>query len=149
MQCAARLYSQERSKSYTRDETSPSKVPPPDLPTLQALVAGSPSYLRAYRSQRHSILSSILLRDIYPDVLFDVLAIVDALKLPRNYDDYVPQLKAFIEQYKTMRASLYMALEPLEPSTKRPNGTFTCRLLMSQMTFVITRCQRTRSQAKV
>lgn len=90
----------------------------PDLQTLQALISASPSYLRAYQSQRHSILSSILLRDIHPDVLFDVLAIEDALKLPRNYDDYVPQLKAFVEQYKTTRASLHVALGALEPSTK-------------------------------
>ena len=90
----------------------------PDLPTLQALISASPSYLRAYQSQRHSILSNILLRDIHPDVLFDVLAIVDALKLPRNYDDYVPQLKIFIEQYKTTRDSLHVALEPIEPRTR-------------------------------
>lgn len=90
----------------------------PDLPTLQALISASPSYLRAYQSQRHSILSNILLRDIHPDVLFDVLAIVDALKLPRNYDDYVPQMKVFIEQYKTARHSLHVALKQLEPSIK-------------------------------
>lgn len=90
----------------------------PDLPTLQALISASPSYLRAYQSQRHSILSNILLRDIHPDVLFDVLAIVDALKLPRNYDDYVPQMKVFIEQYKTARDSLRVALKQLEPSIK-------------------------------
>ena len=90
----------------------------PDLSTLRALVSASPSYFRAYQSQRHSILSNILLRDIHPDVLFDVLAIVDALKLPRNYDDYVPQLKTFIEQYKTTRDSLHVALEPIEPTTK-------------------------------
>lgn len=96
----------------------------PDLPTLQALISASPTYLRAYRSQRHSILSNILLRDIHPDVLFDVLAIVDALKLPRNYDDYVPQLKVFIEQYKTARASLHMALKSLEPSTKETMWEF-------------------------
>lgn len=90
----------------------------PDLQTLQALISASPSYLRAYESQRHSILSSILLRDIHPDVLFDALAIIDALKLPRNYDDYVPQLKAFVEQYKITRTSLHVALEALEPSTK-------------------------------
>ena len=61
----------------------------PDMSTLQALISASPSYLRAYQSQRYSILSSILLRDIHPDVLFDALAIVDALKLPRDDDDYV------------------------------------------------------------
>lgn len=90
----------------------------PDLHTLRALISASPSYLGAYQSQRHSILSDILLRDIHPDVLFDVLAMVDAMKLPRNYDDYVPKLKAFIEQYKTTRALLDVALEPLEPSTR-------------------------------
>ena len=90
----------------------------PDLMTLRALTSASPCYLRAYQSQRHAILSNILLRDIHPDVLFDALVIVNALKLARNYDDYVPQLKAFIEQYKTARASLHVALKSLEPSTK-------------------------------
>lgn len=96
----------------------------PDLPTLKSLISASPSYLRAYHSQRHSILSNILLRDIHPDVLFDVLAIVDALKLPRNYDNYVPQLKAFIEQYEIARDSLHMALKPLEPRTKETLWNF-------------------------
>ena len=90
----------------------------PDLQTLQALISASPSYFRAYQSQRHSVLSNTLLRDIHPDVLFDVLAIVDALKLPRNYDDHVPQLKVFIEQYKVASTSLDVALMQLEPSTK-------------------------------
>lgn len=90
----------------------------PDLHTLQALISASPSYLRAYQSQRHSILSDILLRDIHPDVLFDVLAIVDALKLPRNYDDYVPKINDFVEEYMNTRSSLDVALQPLEPSTR-------------------------------
>lgn len=90
----------------------------PDLPSLQALISASPSSLRAYQSQRHSILSNILLQDIHPDVLFDVLAIIDALKLPRNYDEYGPQLKTFIEQYKAMKASLHVVLKSLEPNTK-------------------------------
>ena len=90
----------------------------PDLQTLQALISASPSYLRAYQSQRHSILSNTLLQDIHPDVLFDVLAIVDALKLPRNYESNVPQLRVFIEQYKAASTSLDVALMPLEPSSK-------------------------------
>ncbi len=90
----------------------------PDLQTLQALISASPSYFRAYQNQRRAILSHVLLRDIHPDVLFDVLAIVDSLKLPRNYDDYVPQLKVFIEHYKTAGDSLHVALKSLEPSTK-------------------------------
>ena len=89
----------------------------PDLQALRALISASPSYLSAYRSQRHSIMSSILLRDIHPDVLFDALAIVDALKLPRNYDDYVPQLKAFVEQYQITRTSLSMTLREPDPWT--------------------------------
>ncbi len=90
----------------------------PDLQTLQALISASPSYFRAYQNQRHAILSHVLLRDIHPDVLFDVLAIVDSLKLPRNYDDYVPQLKVFIEHYKTAGDSLHVALKSLEPRTR-------------------------------
>ena len=90
----------------------------PDLQTLQALISASPSYFRAYQNQRRAILSHVLLRDIHPDVLFDVLAIVDSLKLPRNYDDYVPQLKVFIEHYKTAGDSLHVALELLESRTK-------------------------------
>ena len=89
----------------------------PDFSTLQALISASPAYLRAYLSQRHSIMSDILHRSIHPDVLLDAMAIVDALKLSRNYDDYVPNLKAFVEQYKTTRASLDVDLEPLKPST--------------------------------
>ena len=89
----------------------------PDFSTLKALISASPAYLRAYLSQRHSIMSDILHRSIHPDVLLDAMAIVDALKLSRNYDDYVPNLKAFVEQYKTTRASLDVDLEPLEPST--------------------------------
>ena len=89
----------------------------PDFSTLQALISASPAYLRAYLSQRHSIMSDILHRSIHPDVLLDAMAIADALKLSRNYDDYVPNLKAFVEQYKTTRASLDVDREPLEPST--------------------------------
>lgn len=89
----------------------------PDFPTLQALISASPAYLRAYLSQRHSIMSDILHRSIPPDVLPDAIAIVDALKLPRNYDDYVPNLKAFVEQYRTTRASLNVDFEPIEPNT--------------------------------
>ena len=74
----------------------------PDFKALRALISASPSYLRAYQSQRMSILSDVLLRDIHPNVLCDALAVVDALELPRNYDDYVPKLKIFIEQYKTL-----------------------------------------------
>ena len=90
----------------------------PDLPTLQALISASPTYLSSYQSQRLAILSNVLLGGINPDVLFDALAIVDALKLPRSYDDYVPQLKVFIEQYKTMNATSHVALKSLKPSTK-------------------------------
>ena len=89
----------------------------PDFPTLQVLISASPAYLRAYLSQRHSIMSDILHRSIHPDVLHDAMAIVDALKLSRNYDDYVPNLKAFVEHYRTTRASLGVEFEPLEPNT--------------------------------
>ncbi len=90
----------------------------PDFSTLQALISASPIYYRSFLSQYHSILSDILLRDIHPDVLFDALAIKDAQKLPRNYDDYVPGLKGFIEQYKTTRASRGIDIQPLEPSVE-------------------------------
>ena len=50
-------------------------------------------------------------------MLFDASAIVHALELPRNYDDYVPNLKAIIEQYKITKALLDAGLEPLGPST--------------------------------
>ena len=96
----------------------------PDMATLQALISASPIYLMAYQSQCHSVLSSILRRDIHPDVLFDALAIVDALKLPRDDDDYVSHLKAFLEHYKTTRASPDMALQPLEPKTKKALSEF-------------------------
>ena len=89
----------------------------PDFSTLQALISASPACLRAYLSQRHSIMSDILHRSIHPDVLFDAMAIVDALKLPRNYDAYVPGLKAFVKQYRTTRASPDVDPEPLEPNT--------------------------------
>ena len=89
----------------------------PDMNTLQALISASPCYLRSYQSQRHAIMSSILVRDIHPDVLFDALAIVDALKLPRNYEDYVPKLKVFVAQYMATRNSPVVALEPLDPGT--------------------------------
>ena len=89
----------------------------PDFSTLQALISTSPAYLRAYLSQRHSIMSDILHRSIHPNVLLDAMAIVDALKLSRNYDDYVPNLKAFVEQHKTTRASLGIDLEPLKSRT--------------------------------
>ena len=90
----------------------------PDMHTLQALISASPCYLRSYQSQRHAIMSSILVRDIHPDVLFDALAIVDALKLPRNYEDYVPKLKVFVAQYMATRKSPVVALEPLDPGTR-------------------------------
>ena len=90
----------------------------PDMHTLQALISASPCYLRSYQSQRHAIMSSILVRDIHPDVLFDALAIVDALKLPRNYEDYVPKLKVFVAQYMATRNSPVVALEPLDPGTR-------------------------------
>ena len=96
----------------------------PDFSTLQALISASPAYLRAYLSQRHSIMSDILHRSIHPDVLLDAMAIVDALKLSRNYDDYVPNLKAFVEQYKTTKASLDVDLEPLKPSTTEESWEF-------------------------
>lgn len=88
----------------------------PDFGTLQALISASPLYLKAYRSQACSILSDVLRRSIHPDVLFDALAIEDVLKLPRNYDAYVPGLKAFIEQYKTTRALQDGGLKPVGPS---------------------------------
>lgn len=91
----------------------------PDLQTFQALISASTYYVKAYRSQEDAILSEVLLRDIHPDVLFDVLAVIDAAKLPRNYDDYVPQLKVFVEQYKATRASLDGPLRPLEPSDEK------------------------------
>ena len=50
-------------------------------------------------------------------MLVDALTVVNALKLPRNYDDYVPNLKAFVEQYQTTRTSLDMGLKPLELHT--------------------------------
>lgn len=89
----------------------------PDFSSLQALISASPTYLKAYLGQRHSIVSDILHRSIHPDVLLDAMAIVDALKLPRNYDDYVPNLKNFVKQYRTTKASLDVESEPLEPST--------------------------------
>ena len=89
----------------------------PDMHTLQALISASPFYFRSYQSQRHAIMSSILVRDIHPDVLFDALAIVDALKLPRNYDDHVPKLKVFVAQYMATRNSQDVALERLDPGT--------------------------------
>ena len=88
----------------------------PDFTTLQALISASPCYLRAYRSQRHSVMSDVLHRSIHPDVLFDAMAVVEALKLSRNYDDYVPNLKAFVEQYKTTRVLMDSGVEPIEPS---------------------------------
>ena len=90
----------------------------PDMHTLQALITASPSYLRSYQSQCHAIMSSILVRDIHPDVLFDALAVVDAPNLPRNYDDYVPKLKVFVAQYRTTRNSQVVPLEPLDPGTR-------------------------------
>ena len=89
----------------------------PNFSTLQALISASPACLRAYLSQRHSIMSDVLHRCIHPDVLLDAMTIVDALKLSRNYEDYVPNLKAFVKQYRTTRASLDVDLEPLEPNT--------------------------------
>ena len=90
----------------------------PDMCTLQALISASPCYLRSYQGQRHAIMSSILVRDIHPDVLFDALAIVDALKLPRNYEDYVPKLKVFVAQYMATRNSPVVTHEPLDPGTR-------------------------------
>ena len=90
----------------------------PDMHTLQALISASPCYLRSYQSQRQAIMSSILVRDIHPDVLFDALTIVDALKLPRNYEDYVPKLKVFVAQYMATRNLPVAALEPLDPGTR-------------------------------
>lgn len=88
----------------------------PDFWTLQALISASPPYLKAYRSQTCSILSDVLRRSIHPDVLFDASAIVDVSKLPRNYDDYVPSLKDFIEQYKITRAVQDAGSEPVGPN---------------------------------
>ena len=90
----------------------------PDMHTLQALISTSPCYLRSYQSQRHAIMSSILVRDIHPDVLFDALAIVDAQKLPRNYEDYVPKLKVFVAQYMATRNSPVVAHKSLDPGTR-------------------------------
>ena len=90
----------------------------PDMHTLQVLISASPCYLRSYQSQHHAIMSSILVRDIHPDVLVDALAIVDALKLPRNYEDYVPKLKVFVAQYMATRNSSAVAHEPLDPGTR-------------------------------
>ena len=107
----------------------------PNMPTLRALISASPSYLRAYRSQRHSILSSILLRYIHPDVLFDALAVVDALKLPWNSDNYVPHLKSFIQQYKTTSALRDVALKPLEPKTMKVLSEFHLSVIDSTKDF--------------
>ena len=90
----------------------------PDMYTLQALISASPCYLRSFQSQRHAIMTSILVRDIHPDVLFDALALVNAPNLPRNYDHYVPKLKVFVAQYIAARNSQGVALEPLDPGTR-------------------------------
>ena len=121
----------------------------PNFSTLQALISASPAYLRAYLSQRRSIMSDILHRSIHPDVLRDALAIGDALKVSRNYDDYVPNLKAFAEQYKTTKASLNVDFEPLEPNTTEELWNSICWSLMSLKTSVIMRCPPTQSQVKV
>lgn len=88
----------------------------PDFGTLQALISASPPYLNAYRTQARSILSDILRRSVHPDVLCDASANVDVLKLPRNYDDYVPGLKAFVQQYRTTRALQDAGPEPVGPN---------------------------------
>ena len=51
----------------------------PYSPALQALISAPPSYFSACQSQRQSILPDILLQDVQPDMVFDVLTIVDPL----------------------------------------------------------------------
>lgn len=72
----------------------------PELPCLQALTRASVSYRRVYRSALQSILTKVLLRDVHPELLFDLLSITKAMKLTRDYKLYVPELKCFFESYK-------------------------------------------------
>ena len=121
----------------------------PDFSTLQTLISASPAYLRAYLSQRHSIMSDILHRSIHPDVLLDAMANVDALKLSRNYDDYVPNLKAFVEQYKTTRPHLMSTLSHSNRVTQKSYGNSISWSLMSLKTSVIMRCPPIQSQVNI
>lgn len=79
-----------------------------DLASLQALTSASPSYHRVCGSASHSILSSVLLNHVHPDLLFDVLSIADIMKLARDYEPYGAQFKSFVERCKT---------KPKEPLT--------------------------------
>ena len=71
-----------------------------DLPSLNAVVHASPSYHKAYRARRQSILARVLSQDIGQDVLFEADAVAMALTI--NKKDGT-EIRRFVENYKNAR----------------------------------------------
>ena len=89
--------------------------PMPDLPSLHALIHAFASYWRVYKSSSRSILSTVFLRDIDPDVLFDPLSIADAHRIPHDKGDSVEKVK-----------NLPTEDEPLAPSKPLSHNEIRC-----------------------
>jgi len=78
----------------------------PNIVTLKTLVRSSPLYHEAYLDERKSILSTVLLRDIGPQVLSDALAVHEASQIGiEGTGSRKDRVKAFLSQYKAERGS--------------------------------------------
>jgi hypothetical protein len=69
-----------------------------DFSSLRALVHASPSFHYVYISQRHSILTEILTRDLGKDVLFDASVVLNAQELDRASKETEQQTRHLLEQ---------------------------------------------------
>lgn len=77
----------------------------PSIYTLETLVRSSPLYHKVYLSDRKSILSEVVLRDIGIEVLGEALAIHAASELgfPQGYGGLEYDLMPFLSRYKLRR----------------------------------------------
>ena len=87
----------------------------PDVASSRAVVYASPLCHQAYVSQRHSILSDVLLNELGSDMLFDALTIAKLSEIGRNSDIEDDETRRFLETYKLSREERSPALEILTP----------------------------------
>ena len=70
------------------------------LPSLNAIVHASPSYHKAYRARRQSILVKVLSQEIGQGVLFEANAIAMALTIDKKDGT---EIRRFVDNYKNVR----------------------------------------------
>ncbi|KAI9877686.1 MAG: hypothetical protein M1830_003128 [Pleopsidium flavum] len=78
-----------------------------DCDSLKALVHAIPSFYHVYTGVRQSVLSTVALREIHPDVIPDALAVHRFAKMDRQGPD---QVKDFLAKYKTDRHPKHVTL---------------------------------------